>query len=238
MFLSGMPDSFGSDLYNHIGFHKDGGGEPDKNVKDMSFLTFISAWKASLFVIYKQVDNISPMVRALSSMGRGTYAAYNTNSFKNKKNSAVHEVFEEELQTMMCEVCAVDVHKNEKEQSPISKANFCLSLLLGNDCLRGDQCQHKHSREAYAEFAKEVRKFGETNLQWAPSKQPRKKLVSKSGATYTPKIIQRPQVGNLGSKTINEVEEHESFEEDGEEEHLLNWHMEQVNAVHFEEDRN
>jgi hypothetical protein len=238
MFLSGMPGNFGSDLYNHMGFHKDGGGSPDRNVKEMDFPTFISAWRSALFVIYKDMDNISPMVRALAAVGRGTYtSSANASSFKHKKTTTVNEVEQhEDQQTLVCEVCAVIDPKEAKEKSPISKADFCLSLLLGNNCLQGDQCKRKHSKEAFAEFAKEVRKFGETNMNWAPSKQPGKVLVARSGAKYTPKIIQRPQVTNLGSRNIHEVTEQGEFEEDDEEENMLDWHMDQVNAVHFEHD--
>jgi hypothetical protein len=62
--------------------------------------------------------------------------------------------------------------------------------------------------------------------------------VAKSGATYEPRITQRPQVGILANRSVHEVfiEDKDCDPGDSQEEQLEEWHRNQVNAVHFEQD--
>jgi hypothetical protein len=207
IFLDGMRDKLGADLYQLMHFHTgETSAHPEYNLKGKSFLEFIGLWKAKLTTINQQVLDMAPVVRALSKVGRkppDTRPDYN-NGNGYRKYAKVNGV--------LVELDDADVSINTvgnrfpafppPNNSDINNAGFCLSFLTGKDCRNGRECTYKHDRESFQKFKSAVNAFDGRQGVWAPSSERRKQLVSGlKVAPYSPpfnntptKIVPRPTV--------------------------------------------
>jgi hypothetical protein len=242
MFLDGMPGTLGADLYNLMGFHDGGGEDKNKNVYHMEFPDFIAVWRSCLYDLYKEVDKVTPLVRALASVGRldrdreKQYTSYKDRN--TRQSGKVNAVEFQEDSVALCDVCAIDIAKSGKaDDSAVAKAGFCWSFLMGKPCREGPLCSYQHSQEAYRSLLITLQKFTPPDGVWGPSKQRRQELI-KTKNMSGPMIVPRPRttaVNEVTNPTVvkSSVDEDISTETD-EEADLEHWNNQQVQAVNFE----